>query len=55
MGVIFMAKIAKQIDVFLTRGTRPTEHQPKKKIGTYIFAQSDLKRISAQSHGRLLR
>ena len=41
-------EIAEQIGAFLARGTGPTEHRPKKKIGTYFFAQSDLKKISAQ-------
>jgi hypothetical protein len=37
------AKIAEQIGAFLARGTGLIEHWPKKKIGTYFFAQLALK------------
>ena len=38
-------EIAEQIGAFLASGTGPTKHWPKKKIGTYFFAQSALKKF----------
>ena len=50
------AEIAEEIGAFLARGTGPTAHLPKKKkFGTHFFAQSDLKKNLAHSHGRQLR